>query len=164
VEEIMTERQLRISAEIRERTGIDEAMIDRLVRAFYAKVREDAVLGPVFSERVADWEPHLIRMGEFWSSVALMTGIYHGSPMEKHLPLPVDARHFDRWLKLFREAAQEICPPVAAHFIERAERVAQSLEMGIAVSQGVLLTKGARFRRPDAEVSLPTCPSAPQPA
>lgn len=161
----MTERQLRISMEIRERTGIDEAMIDRLVRTFYAKVREDAVLGPVFSERIADWEPHLVRMGEFWSSVALMTGIYHGRPMEKHLPLPVDARHFDRWLQLFRVAAQEVCPPTAAaHFIERAERIAQSLEMGIAVSRGVLLGKGARFRRPDAEVTLPGRPSAPQPA
>ena len=161
----MTERQLRISLEIRERTGIDEAMIDRLVRAFYAKVRADEVLGPVFAERVADWEPHLVRMGEFWSSVALMSGVYHGRPMEKHLPLPVDARHFDRWLQLFREAAHEVCPALAAaHFIERAERIAQSLEMGIAVSQGVLLTKGARFRRRDAEASLPAGTSTPHSA
>jgi hemoglobin len=161
----MTERQLRISMEIRERTGIDEAMIDRVVRTFYAKVREDEVLAPVFNQRVADWEPHLVRMGQFWSSVALMTGIYHGRPMEKHLPLPVDARHFDRWLQLFREAAQDVCQPVAAaHFIERAERIAQSLEMGIAVSQGVLLTSGARLRRPDAEVVLPAGSSVPQPA
>ena len=161
----MTERQLRISMEIRERTGIDEAMIDRLVRTFYARVREDEVLAPVFNARVSDWEPHLIRMGEFWSSVALMTGIYHGRPMEKHLPMPVDGRHFDRWLQLFREAAQDVCPPVAAaHFIERAERIAQSLEMGIAVSQGVLLTKGVRLRRPDAEVSLPARPGTLQPA
>lgn len=161
----MAERQQRLSMEIRERTGIDESMIARLVRAFYTKVRADEVLAPVFNERVADWEPHLVRMGEFWSSVALMTGIYHGSPMEKHLPLPVDAQHFDRWLQLFREAARDVCPPAAAaHFIERAERIAQSLEMGIAVSQGVLLTKGARFWRPAAEVSLPASPGAAQPA
>jgi truncated hemoglobin YjbI len=37
-------------------------------------------------------------MCAFWSSVALMSGRYHGQPMEKHLPLPIDARHFDRWL------------------------------------------------------------------
>jgi hemoglobin len=158
---MLTERQSRASEEIAERTGIDRAMIDRLVRTFYGKVRQDAVLAPVFNERIADWEPHLVRMGEFWSSVALMTGIYHGRPMQKHLPLPVDARHFDRWLQLFREAAHEVCPPVAAaHFIERAERIAQSLEMGIAVSHGVLLANGARFRRPDGEASLPE----PQPA
>lgn len=151
---MLTERQARISAELRESTGIDEALIDRLVRTFYGKVRQDEVLAPVFDARISDWEPHLARMCEFWSSVALMTGIYHGRPMEKHLPLPVDARHFDRWLGLFRDSAREVCPPAAAaHFIERAERIAQSLELGIAVSQGVLLTKGARFRRPDLEVS-----------
>ncbi len=153
---MLTERQARASAELAERTGIDIPMIDRLVRTFYGKVREDGMLAPVFDERISDWEPHLVRMGEFWSSVALMTGVYHGRPMEKHLPLPVEARHFDRWLQLFREAAREVCPPAAAaHFIERAERIAQSIEMGIAVSHGVLLMKGERFRRADAEVSVP---------
>ena len=151
-----TERRSKITADLRERTGIDEAMIDRLVRRFYGKVREDALLAPLFAERIADWEPHFKRMSEFWSSVALMTGIYHGRPMEKHLPLPVDGRHFDRWLELFRQTAREVCPPLAAeHFIERAERIAQSLEMGIAVRHGVLLARGERLERPDAEVYLP---------
>lgn len=153
---MVSERMMRITAEIVERTGIDTAMIDRLVRTFYAKVRADALLGPVFEERVAEWEPHLQRMCQFWSSVALMTGVYHGSPMEKHMSLPVDGRHFDRWLGLFRESAHEVCPPAAAtHFIERADRIAQSLEMGVAVRNGVLLMKGDRLRRPDAEVRLP---------
>ncbi|HEY1890461.1 MAG TPA: group III truncated hemoglobin [Steroidobacteraceae bacterium] len=154
---MLTERQQQAAAEIAERTGIDAVMIDRLVRTFYGKVRRDEVLAPVFAARISDWEPHLVRMCEFWSSVALMTGIYHGRPMEKHLLLPVDGRHFDRWLRLFREAAHEVCPAVAAaHFIERAERVAQSLEMGIAVSQGILLPRGQRLHRPDAEVCLPS--------
>ncbi len=158
------DRRLQITLDIRERTGIDEAMIDRLVRTFYGKVRRDALLAPVFAERISDWEPHLKRMGEFWSSVALMSGVYHGRPMEKHLPLPVDARHFDRWLGLFRETAREVCPPPAAeHFIERAERIAQSLEMGVAVRHGVLLMKGERLKRPDAEVRLPAA-AADRPA
>ena len=162
---MLTERQLRASAEIAERTGIDAAMIDRLVRTFYGKVRQDEVLAPVFASRISDWEPHLLRMCEFWSSVALMSGIYQGSPMQKHLPLPVDARHFDRWLQLFRDTAREVCPAVAAaHFIERAERIAQSLEMGVAIGHGVLLTKGQRLRRPDAELLLPTPSEARQPA
>ena len=45
-----------------------------------------------FEERIADWDPHLERMCAFWSSVALMSGVYHGQPMAKHLPLPVDDR------------------------------------------------------------------------
>ncbi len=152
----MSERQARITESIVEQTGIDQEMIDRLVRAFYRKVRTDALLAPVFDARISDWEPHLRRMCEFWSSVALMTGIYHGRPMEKHLPLPVDSRHFDRWLQLFEATASEVCPPAAAaHFIERARRIAQSLEIGIAVQSGVLLTKGERLRRPDSQVLLP---------
>jgi hemoglobin len=146
------ERRERITAEIVARTGITETLIERLVHGFYAKVRADAVLGPVFEARIRDWGPHLQQMCAFWSSVALMTGRYHGTPMAKHLPLPVDAGHFDRWLELFESTAEEICPPQAAvHFIERARNIAASLELGIAGAQGVLLRKGERFWRSGAE-------------
>lgn len=141
-------RRQAASQVIRDATGIDEAMIDALVEEFYARVRNDALIGPVFADRIADWTPHLARMKLFWSSVALSTGVYQGRPMPKHLPLPIDARHFDRWLELFRETARELCPPVAAdHFIERAERIAQSLELGVANANGVLLGVGERFLR-----------------
>lgn len=140
-------RRESITAEIVARTGIDERMIERLVRGFYAKVRADALLGPIFAARIGDWEPHLERMCAFWSSVALMSGRYHGSPMARHLPLAVDAAHFDRWLALFEETAAAVCPPVAAaHFVERARRIAQSIELGIAGSRGVLLGSGERLR------------------
>jgi hemoglobin len=142
------DRRERISAEIAARTGITEAMIEHLVHAFYAKVRSDSLLAPVFAARIADWEPHLAQMCAFWSSVALMTGRYHGTPMVKHMPLPVDAEHFDRWLALFEQTANEICPPhAAAHFVERARRIASSLELGVASGQGVMLAVGERFRR-----------------
>jgi hemoglobin len=145
------ERREAITAEIAERTGITETMIERLVRGFYAKVRTDAVLAPIFEARIRDWEPHLTQMFAFWSSVALMTGRYHGTPMVKHMPLPVDADHFDRWLDLFEATAREICSPqAAAHFIERARRIAASLELGIAGGQGVMLGKGQRYRRGEA--------------
>ena len=145
------ERREKITAGIMATTGITEAMIERLVRGFYARVRSDAVLAPVFEARISDWEPHLKQMCAFWSSVALMSGRYHGTPMAKHLPLPVDAAHFDRWLDLFETTAHEICPPeAAAHFVERARRIAASLELGIAGSQGVMLGNGKRFRRQEA--------------
>ncbi|QWG16885.1 group III truncated hemoglobin [Bradyrhizobium sediminis] len=145
------ERRERITAEIVARTGITEPLIERLVRGFYTRVRSDAVLGPVFEARIHDWEPHLQRMFAFWSSVALMSGRYHGTPMAKHMPLPVDADHFDRWLALFEETAREVCSPEAAtHFVELARRIAASLELGIAGAQGVLLGNGERFRRSGA--------------
>jgi hemoglobin len=125
-------------------------MIEQVVRGFYDRVRRDALLGPVFDARIQDWEPHLQRMCEFWSSVALMSGRYHGQPMPKHLPLPVDGQHFDRWLELFEATARELCPPKAAeHFIERARRIAESLELGIAGASGVMLLKGQRLGRPE---------------
>jgi hemoglobin len=74
--------------------------------------------------------------------------------MQKHLPLPVDARHFDRWLALFETTARELCPPTAAdHFIELARRIAESLELGIAGAHGVLVGKGQRFLRTDADAN-----------
>jgi len=151
----VSDRRTQIAAEIAESTGINEAMIESLVRAFYDKARKDALLGPIFDRHVVDWETHLNRMCAFWSSVALMTGRYHGQTMAKHLPLPVDSRHFDRWLELFRQTALEACPPAAAaHLVERAARVAESLELGIAGQNGILLMRGQRLSRPDTEVDL----------
>jgi hemoglobin len=139
-------RRAAITSQIQAETGIDEAMIERLIRSFYARVREDAVLGPIFAAKIADWEPHLDKMFAFWSSVALMSGRYHGQPMAKHLPLPIDARHFDRWLDLFRKTAHDVCPPAAAErFVLLSRRIAESLELGIAISKDVMLMKGERY-------------------
>lgn len=151
-----TDRRTQITATIVAETGIDDEMIERLVRTFYGAIRNDDLVGPVFAQRISDWEPHILRLCEFWSSVALMSGRYHGQPMEKHIRLPVDAQHFDRWLQLFERTAREVCPPAAAsHFIERARRIAQSLELGIAAGHGVLLSKGERLRRPDLHSTHP---------
>ena len=87
------------------------------------------------------------RMCEFWSSVALMSGRYHGTPMARHHLLPIDAGHFDRWLSRFEETAREIRPAKAAgHFVERARRIVESLEIGIARFNGAFLAKGERYR------------------
>ncbi|MGK2286593.1 group III truncated hemoglobin [Pedomonas sp. V897] len=124
----------------RARAQIDDALIERLVRGFYDKVRADDLIGPVFAERISDWEPHLQKMFAFWSSVALGTGRYEGNPMGAHLPLPVERAHFDRWLALFEETAHAVCPPeVAEYFIARAWRIAASFEMGIHARRGEIV-------------------------
>ncbi|GAA0393910.1 group III truncated hemoglobin [Brevundimonas terrae] len=143
-------RRAKSVSRVQAETGIDDAMIDRLVEGFYDRVRQDPLIGAVFMERISDWGPHLAQMKLFWSSVALHSGVYQGRPMPKHLPLPIDARHFDRWLEIFEATATEICGPVAGHhFIVRARRIAQSLELGIANANGVLLDHGQRFVRSD---------------
>ncbi len=112
-------------------------MIERLVRAFSGRARRDPLLGAVFDSAVQDWDAHIDHLCAFWSSVALMSGRYHGQPMVAHLPLPVDTPQFDRWLELFAATARDICPPAAAaHFLDRARRIADSLELGITAKKG----------------------------
>lgn len=114
--------------------SINEALIEDLVRSFYAKIRRDEELGPIFSTVITgDWEPHLQKMFAFWSSLTMLTGRYKGQPMGAHLKLKmVKPHHFDRWLSLFRETANEVCPPpAAAIFVDKAERVAESLKLGM---------------------------------
>src|SRR5258708_37129662 len=104
------ERRERITAEISERTGITEAMIERLVRAFYDKVRIDPVLGPILDARVDDWAPHLAQMFASCSSVALMSGGCQGTPTAKHVSLPIDAAPFQRWLGVTWPTVAQACP------------------------------------------------------
>ncbi|MFC4668822.1 group III truncated hemoglobin [Seohaeicola nanhaiensis] len=125
-----------LTAEISARTGLTEQVIETLVHRFYGKIAADPVLGPIFAERITDWPPHLARMTAFWSSVALMTGRYHGAPVPKHMNLPVTWDHFDRWLDIFRATALETCTPEgAALVIDRAERIARSLHMATQDAQ-----------------------------
>jgi hemoglobin len=153
------ERRARITRDLMEKTGIDDAMIERLVRTFYARVQADPLIGPVFAARVEDWGVHIAKLCAFWSSVALMTGRYHGQPMQAHVELPVAGEHFDRWIALFEDTAQSICPPqAAAHFIERARRIADSFELGIAGRQGRIVRP--RFSTVERKSLPPSAPAA----
>jgi hemoglobin len=112
--------------------GIDEAYISRLVECFYARVRADAMLGPIFENAIGGrWESHLGRIKAFWASVALNSGAYSGRPVPVHQSLEgVSARHFEHWLALFRQTLSETAPSAEAveYFTLRAERIATSLQ------------------------------------
>ena len=113
---------------------VDRAFISRLVRAFYDRVRSDSRLGPIFAREITgNWEPHLEKMTDFWSSVILKTGGYHGRPVPAHMKIEgITPEDFGIWLALFRSTAEELCTPeVAAIFIERAERIARSLQLAL---------------------------------
>ena len=132
------ERRAAISREIQAATGLDEAVLERLVRAFYAAARQDEVIGHLF-DAVDDWETHIARISAFWSSVGLLTGRYHGQPLAAHLPLGLEPQHFARWLMLFESTVREVCPPeAAAYLMEKAQRIARSLELGTSVQRGDL--------------------------
>lgn len=114
--------------------AITEAQLTSLVHLFYGKVRDDAVLGPVFDHAVSDWPHHLAKMVDFWSSVMLTTGRYKGNPMMMHLKhiARIQPEMFARWLSLWRETAGEILDKHgAAAVIGKAERIAESLQLGM---------------------------------
>ena len=116
-----------------------EGDVERLLAAFYARVRADDELGPVFASAVGttdeDWAPHLGRLRDFWSQVALrQAGRYTGNPYQAHLRLLPELRPemFGRWLSLFDAACAETqTPEAAALFRERAAAIARSLRMGL---------------------------------
>ena len=120
--------------------GIDEAVIERQVRTFYGRVRLHPVLGPVFNDAIADWDEHLAKLCDFWSSVLLMTGRFKGSPMAAHARRPdIALEHFPIWLDLFEATAREVCPPAAADlFAEKARMIGRSLALGLQVHRGAV--------------------------
>lgn len=112
---------------------ITESEISTLLENFYAKVRQDPDIGPIFNAIIDDWPHHLALLKDFWSTVLLTTGRYKGDPMMKHLQLSLDPNHFERWLALFEETANEtLSPDHAAIVVEKSHRIAQNFRAGIA--------------------------------
>jgi hemoglobin len=113
---------------------VSEDGIRRLVDAFYARVRQDTELAPIFARAIpGDWGPHLDKMYAFWSSVMLTTGRYKGNPLAKHFAIPdMQPALFERWLALFNEAADELFDDdISAEFRAKAARIAESLKLGL---------------------------------
>ena len=113
---------------------IDEPGLERLVHAFYARVREDAELGPIFNAAIADWPEHLGKLSAFWSSVMLTSGRYKGQPVPAHLKHRdrITPALFARWLGLWGETARELMRPAAAAALEaKAARIAESLQLAL---------------------------------
>ena len=117
-----------------ELSQIDEAGLERLVHAFYARVREDTQLGPIFNRAIADWPEHLAKLHAFWSSVMLTSGRYKGQPVPAHVKhrAQITPALFARWLALWGETARELMTPAAAQALEaKAARIAESLQLAM---------------------------------
>lgn len=114
-----------------------EAEVTSLVHSFYARVRQDSVLGPIFDTHVDDWDHHLAKLVDFWSAILRRTNRFTGAPMPRHAALPgLSNELFQRWLQLFRDnAAEQANQPMGALACAMAERIAQSLWMGYQISR-----------------------------
>jgi hemoglobin len=113
---------------------IDEAGLQRLVHTFYARVREDEQLGPIFNRAIVDWPEHLEKLHAFWSSVMLTSGRYKGQPVPAHQKHrdSINPALFERWLALWGRTARELMTPEAAAALEfKAARIAESLQLAM---------------------------------
>lgn len=114
--------------------GITEERLRDLVDRFYAKVRDDGLIGPLFNRAIHDWDEHLDKLHAFWSSVMLTSGRYKGRPLPAHIKHgdAIRPQSFERWLALWAETTEEVMPPEAAAALqEKASRIAESLSLGI---------------------------------
>lgn len=113
---------------------LDDASLERLVDTFYARVRADAELGPIFNDAIADWPEHLARLTDFWSSVMLTSGRYKGQPVPAHRKHEsrISPELFQRWLAIWnRTTAETMEPDAAAALQAKAARIAESLQLAL---------------------------------
>ncbi|MDG4879240.1 group III truncated hemoglobin [Mesorhizobium sp. WSM4935] len=123
-----------MSIEVKDIAAVSEQQIRQLVDLFYDKVRADPELGPIFERVIQEqWEPHLRKMYDFWSSVMLTTGRYKGQPVAVHKRIEgLEIGLFDRWLALFGESCAELLDSeTASLFWRKAVRIAESLKFAL---------------------------------
>jgi hemoglobin len=120
------------------RFPITRPQIAHVVAVFYKRVREDALLGPIFAIHIADWTPHEAKITNFWANAILHERVYDGNPMQKHMQAGnVEPEHFRTWLAIFDEVLQAELPTDVAHsWSALAHRIGRGLQYGIQPQKG----------------------------
>jgi len=107
----------------------------QMVNHFYEKVKVDPLLAPVFSH--VDWPNHLPIMYNFWASMLLGDRSYFGNPLQKHLPLEISSKHFERWLQLFKTTIDDLFKGDKAEETKmRAESIAAIFQFKMGLTEG----------------------------
>lgn len=114
------------------------AALLEFLRHFYADVRQDSVIGPIFNRQIHDWPTHLEKIADFW---ALQTGGpsgYRGGFGAAHLRLGLEEAHFRRWLMLWElNCKSRLEPAAAAWLIARAHELAGNLRRLLGGNPGI---------------------------
>lgn len=90
--------------------------ISVLVNSFYAKIRQDDLLGDIFNAHIAeeDWPAHLVKLTDFWETNLFGIPKFKGNPTLKHFKVDenidykIKQNHFGRWLQLWFETIDEL--------------------------------------------------------
>jgi hemoglobin len=124
------------------RLPVTEAEIRAVVGQFYARVRSDPALAPVFAAHVADWPAHEDKITRFWCNAILFHRRYDGNPMQVHKAAGnIRPTHFARWLAVFDETLRRELPAdVAVAWSQLAHRIGRGLQLGMTPILGVTPT------------------------
>lgn len=107
--------------------------IEKLVDAFYEKVKTDTIIGYLFNDIAhVNWDKHLPKMYDFWENILFYNGNYNGNPMTVHKELhqksAMTQQHFQHWILLFKTTVDELFSGNKAEEIkERAFNIANAL-------------------------------------
>ncbi len=112
-----------------------EKDIELMVDNFYKKVNNDEILSYVFNDfSKVDWDSHLPKMYRFWNTLIFGKQSYKGNPFAAHIDLPIDKRHFERWVHLFNENMDELFQgDVAEHTKLRAKSIAHVFQSKLSL-------------------------------
>jgi len=103
--------------------GLDDIIL--FVDEFYGKVQQDSLIGPIFNDVIKDWGPHLQKMYTFWNAVLFGVPGFTGNPFARHAPLPIEGKHFERWIELFYQTIDMLfAGEMADNTKKRAETMA----------------------------------------
>ena len=115
--------------------SLTQQLVRKVVLSFYERVRCDPELGPVFVNAIGDsWDTHIERIMQFWLTATRLGRGYEGRNfMPAHLRNPsIRSALLPRWLEIFRGTAAEHCSPQAASVLtDIAERMAETLQIGL---------------------------------
>lgn len=111
----------------------DRKDVNILVNRFYAKIRKDELLGPIFNGHISEeqWPEHLLKLTDFWETNLFGVSKFKGNPSSKHIKVDanleynIEQNHFRRWLNLWFETIDELFNgELAARAKESARKMA----------------------------------------
>jgi hemoglobin len=108
--------------------------VQEMVDCFYEKIKTDKVVGFIFTDVMkVNWEKHIPIIVSFWNNALFYTGGYQGNALKKHIninkSIPLQKKHFSRWLQLFNQTVDEHFEGAKATLAkQRAESIASIIQ------------------------------------
>lgn len=114
----------------------NRADISLLVNTFYAKIRKDELLGPIFNSHIPNekWPAHLEKLTDFWETNLFGVPKFKGNPSQKHVNVDKNLNHsitqvhFGQWINLWFETINELFEGPLAHRAKEAARNMGSMQ------------------------------------